>query len=1009
MKKNYFLLLLPLFVFPTILFGQHRSPTGLIRCYTVEHEHNRRSKGLVDADYDKRFEEWLAPKIEEVKRQAASGKRAVITIPVVVHVIHDGDPINTNGAATNENISTAQVLSQISVLNEDFRKMAGTPGDGAGVDTEIQFCMAQTDPNGNATNGIDRVNLGTASWDEAGVEGTVKPNTIWDPEQYFNMWVVRFGGDLNGVLGYAQFPSGSGLSGICADGEAANTDGLVMGYQYFGTSDDNDGSFTFSAPYDKGRTATHEMGHGFGLRHIWGDGDCTVDDYCGDTPLSDAANFGCPNTNSCNDGSPDPRDQVENYMDYTDDTCMSIFTADQKVRIQAVVQNALRRSGLINSTKCQAPGPRIAFEKVSSSANENTSCGGTTNITVNMTIEGAPSANATVTLNFAGTATNNIDYTVTPSVLTFPAGSKANQSFTISIDQDANQESDETIVISYSLNANGGNAVAGNANMQVHTIQIKDDDFAPVASGAVVTNDLFAENWDDVGNAGAWTYAPAVATKANFWYILDDTCGEGIDCNTAQIINVKRVSGQWGFYCGYGANASAIDIKGPAFSTVGYTNLKAYFDWKCLGSSDYGNLIYSTNNGSTWTVAGSNLSGQSSVQAAAISMPNGVTNIGFRFTDNGSGISLPGFNVDNIVVKGDKLPSVIQTAINSGAGFAEHELGPNQTVHFFDQATGDIMATIQNTSAHDFGCTKVEVATQGTAFLNSDNEPIMEDFTSKTFKVTPQTNNTSAGYTITLYYTAAEVDGFASANASEGTITSGITYICKGPGTIGSAGTYETQAATPVAWGTGYTLTGSFTSGFSGFGGGDAPGAPFPVELLNISAKAGRSNIALEWATASERNNRGFEIERSVVGYGNFEKIGWVAGNGTTSERHSYTFDDIKVQKGVTYYYRLKQLDTDGKVDYSRIVNAIIKDRTLGVSFVPNPAKSEVQLFVTNAPTGRVSVQVMNVQGQLVNQFKGDVRNGESLKMDISNYPIGIYLVRVSDDLQSVVQKLVVE
>lgn len=182
-------------------------PSGVIRCATTEHNKSLQNSKLAPSDEE--FEKWLAPKVAEIKNKR--NQRALpttIVIPVVVHIIHNGDAVGTG-----ENISLAQALSQIQVFNEDFGKLAGTPGDGAGVDTDIQFCLAQIDPNGNPTNGIVRHNLGAASFDSAAVEAA-KAATIWDPTKYLNMWTFNFGGDLAGVLGYAQFPTGSG-SRVC--------------------------------------------------------------------------------------------------------------------------------------------------------------------------------------------------------------------------------------------------------------------------------------------------------------------------------------------------------------------------------------------------------------------------------------------------------------------------------------------------------------------------------------------------------------------------------------------------------------------------------------------------------------------------------------------------------------------------------------------------------------------------------------------------------------------------
>ncbi|MFK7904619.1 MAG: M43 family zinc metalloprotease [Chitinophagales bacterium] len=332
-----------------------------IRCATMEN-HTERLKSNPKRETLDQFEAWLQKRI--TSNQNAGLQKTLYTLPVVVHIIHNGEAVGTGS-----NISEAQVQSQIDVLNEDFRKLLNTPGyndhpDGA--DIEIEFCMAELDPDGNTLPelGIDRVNRNTEGYSSppyvtncttlntSYINNTIKPGTYWNPDNYFNMWVMNLG---CGLLGYAQFPNSSGLSGLNANGGDADTDGVVMGYQYFGSTDK--GNFpSMSSPYDKGRTATHEIGHWLGLRHIWGDSNCG-NDYCADTPTQAGDSSGCPNTTTC-DG---VKDMVENYMDYSYDACMNVFTEDQKTRMVTVMQNSPRRGILQNSTVCSIPvGPPTA-------------------------------------------------------------------------------------------------------------------------------------------------------------------------------------------------------------------------------------------------------------------------------------------------------------------------------------------------------------------------------------------------------------------------------------------------------------------------------------------------------------------------------------------------------------------------------------------------------------------------------------------------------------------------
>ncbi|MBP6588390.1 MAG: zinc metalloprotease, partial [Flavobacterium sp.] len=330
---------------------ENKNPNkGIIRCATVEYEQYLQEKNPKRMSNDQ-FETWIAPLVNKQKAARTSSKTAaptIITIPVVVHVIYNGQPIGTA-----PNITDAQVESQIAVLNQDFRKMLGSPGgestNPVAADIGIEFVLAKVDPNGNPTNGINRVSMCQPSWSRTEIDETVKPATIWDPTQYMNMWSVEFSGAS--LLGYAQFPDASGLPGLDASGGNANTDGVVSGYTVFGSKDhDTNNNFLLDATYNKGRTMTHEVGHWLGLRHIWGDATCG-DDFCADTPIHHDSNYHCPTTIplSC-DPVPVP-EMIQNYMDYTDDACMNIFTQNQKDRIITVMTNSPRRSSLKTSTK----------------------------------------------------------------------------------------------------------------------------------------------------------------------------------------------------------------------------------------------------------------------------------------------------------------------------------------------------------------------------------------------------------------------------------------------------------------------------------------------------------------------------------------------------------------------------------------------------------------------------------------------------------------------------------
>ncbi len=283
----------------------------------------------------------LREKMEEIERHTEDfintppgvRERVQVTIPVVVNVVWN---------TASENISDAQIQSQIDVLNQDFRATnadrTNTPAIFSSLiaDFEINFCLATQDPSGNATTGIRRQQTSTTAFSSNdAVKFTAQGGLdAWDRNKYLNLWVCDLSG---GLLGYAQFPGG-----------AAATDGVVCDYLYFGTVG------VATAPFNKGRTATHEIGHWLNLRHIWGDANCGSD-LVSDTPTHNTSNAGCPTYPHLSTCSGTPVEMTMNYMDYTDDACMYMFTAGQKARAQALFATGGSRVSLLTSPGCQPP------------------------------------------------------------------------------------------------------------------------------------------------------------------------------------------------------------------------------------------------------------------------------------------------------------------------------------------------------------------------------------------------------------------------------------------------------------------------------------------------------------------------------------------------------------------------------------------------------------------------------------------------------------------------------
>ncbi len=367
------------------------------------------------------YEEWFSQKVAEYVAQQQLSRAAVVnyTIPVIIHIIHSG-----TAEGSGANISTAQAQSQIPILNADF---AGTNSDIGSVpsvfnsvksgNTGIQFCLAKVDPSGNllAQDGIERINRVSRGWQNPGTmssgtlqsyfDQTIKPATIWDPTKYLNVWITD--ASTSGLLGYASFPAGTGLTGLSGV-ESANTSGVVINYEAWG----NIGSA--AAPYNKGRTATHEIGHWLGLRHIWGDGTCATD-YCSDTPPAQGSNYGCP-THPYNSGVCSGNTNGEmfmNYMDYTNDACMYMFTLAQATRMQTAMANGTYRVGLNSSGKCNSPyALDIGVTAILNPVSGSTSCN--TAVTPSITLSNLGSStvtSATITYSYDGGTASTFAWT----------------------------------------------------------------------------------------------------------------------------------------------------------------------------------------------------------------------------------------------------------------------------------------------------------------------------------------------------------------------------------------------------------------------------------------------------------------------------------------------------------------------------------------------------------------------------------------------------------------------
>jgi Zn-dependent metalloprotease len=653
--------------------------------------------------------------------------------------------------------------------------------------------------------------------------------------------------------------------------------------------------------------------------------------------------------------------------------------------------------------------PQIMFGAASQTATETVTTGATClktkTITVPVTISSAATQAATVNFTLAGTASqgSNADYTISPSSVTFPAGSTTTQNITVTINNDAYVEAAETILINLNVLTTSGNATKGNV-FQQYTVNITDDDY-PISAQVLSTNQIIFSQ--DFTAATGWISANSTGATST-WRIGNNagtTTYFGASNNCAFVS-----SSTTGFQYTAATSTQATRLQSPAISTINASNLQLTFDYVCNGELaggtyyDFGTLQYSVNGGTTWNaVNATKYQGTTAKTTITVPLPVGAENasaliLGFRWDNDNTVQNQPPFGLDNVVLKGDlRTAAPVQTAVNTTT-FDEEYLGPNATVNFYDNATGAVMGTIENLSAHDYGCTRFEVDRAGTSAIaitgdvSGNNK---QRLASKTFKVTPTTNNPTGNYRITLYYTGAEKTGYETASTRTWVADNGSNNgirISKFAGAISTLSTANASSVTTKidavgTYGTNFTVSATFNNGFSGFASGIPPSIVLPITNLIFNAKAKANNTAvLSWNFTSQQSVSKFILEWSSDAV-NFKEINITEPNATSN----YSFEHKNSSEG-KYFYRLKIIELNGDISYSQVEQVNFGSKA-GFSIMPNPVKNSFSVGLNSAEK-ITSLTVTDAAGKVVKALNGPLTTN-SLKVDVSQLASGNYMVMI--------------
>ena len=1003
MRKKNLLLLFAVFVFSLQLSAQIKPVKGLheniVRCYAPP----------VDAA----FEAWLQRKSDERKTQNLVVKPYIV--PLVFHVLFDGE-----AEGVGSNISQAFIQQQVLQLNKDYANLSNSPYSIAAA-TGIQFVLAQKNPSGSILTeaGIDRINRSSKGWTAPGAKGwsrdyitdTIKPQSIWNPEKYVNVWLVPAmnNGGTGKLLGFSTFPVSSTLDGLSANpAENNQTAGVVVDHSTVGSLFRPQ---TCDEGWGKGKTLSHELGHFFGLRHIWGDETCG-NDYVGDTPVHEDANYGKPvhpKPNNC--GTAD--EMFENYMDYSDDEVLNTFTADQVDRMQTVMLFSPRRVNL--------PLSDVGFVAVTGSNKVSfagctgeiiTTETGTTgtyprykDLSLTLNTEYQASAAATVTIKASGSAVANTQYQVLTPTLTFAKGD-AYKPVVIRLFDNASVDGDRDLNISYAISGSG---VAADTASQSISITESDDDDIVFAGNSVIN--VLNENFETIpaGSLVPQGWGSYISGGYPNVFVAGTNGNAGGSGKAAYITNNKSTKpntytkGQVG----------AAELLSPEINPLQYRSIDTLkFKYKVKGNADdHGYVLYDIGDGSLYFWGAQGLTGSgpyygtTAVQSASLVLPVPAGILSKKFsiafyweTDTAKTGGDPGLNIDDVSLSGE--PYSIEMAASSSYGY---DVPAGTTNNFRSAANNQIVTAISSASAKIANLTtSVSEAGNDKPTVSVNGEPVNR--TRKVITLLPGTDNTTTSYTATFYFTSEEMTAWGSRAGSlrilkvkNGTALSG--NLTSADAVIISPSSVNNRLSTD-----GYITYTATITGFGQFALVDSTSTLPVFTFVSFTGLLNGNKITLDWKTVDEINEAPFEVQRSTDS-ATFAKIASVDAKNTSS--NEYLYDDATITKNTKYFYRIKQTDNNGNSSYSSIVaiavpaDTIPAPSTAWVTIYPNPVKDKLMLDFSNTVSQNVNLLITDMSGRVLYRNSSAVQGHKEIIMTALSKAVYILKIETTDHTES--------